>query len=398
MAQTRVRDLWAFAPWMLLACADEDATTPDPVEDWYTVAEFEIGDRMDGDALFGFFIDVAPSEDGSRIHVLDSEASEVTIWTPQGNLLTRLGRAGGGPGEFQRPSRLTLLPDGFYVRDDRRITTFTPDGELAGTHDHPRNVQFQGFPVQIWDAFSDGSFAALAAPAVLDQSTTSDPTEDLPVLRIVDEGGSWRPEVLARLSFRNWQASVQVEAGARPSPLPQPWVTPDHFEVDHLSASVVVKRGFETLPGLIELIEITTAGDTVWTRRVQLPATPVTEEQIQAEVDEWAALLAEDPSPTLKSRIRAAWHIPEYWPAVRQISVMSNGEIWFEPLGSDTRGVWYAVRKGSEDGPVRRITVPESFEPRDVTATHVWGVRRDELDVGYVTGLRLLPGQPQEPP
>ena len=28
----------------------------------------------------------------------------------------------------------------------------------------------------------------------------------------------------------------------------------------------------------------------------------------------------------------------------------------------------------------------------DVTATHVWGIRRDELDVGYVTGLRLVPG------
>ena len=27
-----------------------------------------------------------------------------------------------------------------------------------------------------------------------------------------------------------------------------------------------------------------------------------------------------------------------------------------------------------------------------VTATHVWGIRRDELDVGYVTGLRLVPG------
>ena len=32
-------------------------------------------------------------------------------------------------------------------------------------------------------------------------------------------------------------------------------------------------------------------------------------------------------------------------------------------------------------------------QPRDVTATHVWGIRRDELDVGYVTGLRLIPGQ-----
>lgn len=397
MARTRVRDLWAFAPWMLLACVDEGATTLTPVEDWHTVAEFEIGDRMDGDALFGFFIDVAPSADGSRVYVLDSDASEVTIWTPQGNLLTRLGRAGGGPGEFQRPSRLTLLPDGFYVRDDRRITTFTPDGELVGTHDHPRNVPFQGFPVQIWDAFNDGSFVALAAPAVLDPERTSDPTEHLPVLRILEEGGVWRPEQLAQLDFRDWQARVQLEGSSRPTPLRQPWVTPDHFEVDHLNSSLVVKRALPTSPGLIELIEISTRGDTLWTRRIQLPPIQVTEEQIQAEVEEWAAMLAENPSPMLKSRIRAAWVIPEYWPAVRQIQLMSNGEIWFEPLGRDAPGVWFAVRKGSENVPIRRITVPASFQPLDVTATHVWGVRRDELDVGYVTGLRLLPGQQQEP-
>ena len=39
------------------------------------------------------------------------------------------------------------------------------------------------------------------------------------------------------------------------------------------------------------------------------------------------------------------------------------------------------------------LTVPESFQPLDVTASHVWGIRRDELDVGYVTGLRLVPRQ-----
>ena len=160
---------------------------------------------------------------------------------------------------------------------------------------------------------------------------------------------------------------------------------------------MVVKRATAADPGLVELIEISTAGDTLWTRRIRLPAMPVTEEQIEAELEEWASILAENPSPMLKSRIRAAWHIPEYWPAVRQIQLMSNGEIWFEPLGRETPDVWHAVRKRAGEGPIKRIAVPASFEPRDVTGTHVWGIRRDELDVGYVTGLRLLPGQQQEP-
>ena len=128
----------------------------------------------------------------------------------------------------------------------------------------------------------------IAPWTVLNGSMTNDPAEDLAVLRIREKDGSWEPEELALLDFRNWSASISFQG-------------------------------------------------------VQGP-------------------------------------------------IMSNGEIWFESQGRDTPGVWYAVQKGADDGPIRRITVPESFQPRDVTATHVWGIRRDELDVGYVTGLRLVPG------
>ena len=393
----RMTDLWVIAPWTLAACVDEGARTITPVEEWTTEAEYEIGDRMQGDALFGPYIALRSAADGSRVYVLDSQASQVTMWTPEGVLVKRLGRAGGGPGEFQSPSRLTLLHDGFYVKDHRRITTFTLDGELTGTEPYPRGVEFGGFPVQIRDVFNDGSFAALPLPAVLDGSMTNDPAKDLAVLRISEKDGSWETDELALLDFRNWSASISFQGVQGPIPFGQPWVTPDHFQVDHLIGSVVIKRAPAINPGLIELIEISTAGDTLWTRRIQLPPVPVTEEQIKAEVEEWAAIIAESfgditESPMLKSRIRAAWVIPEFWPAVREIRLMSNGEIWFEPLGRDTPGVWYAVRKGADEGPIRQITVPASFQPRDITATHVWGIRRDELDVGYVTGLRLVPG------
>ncbi len=396
MSSRRATPPWALSALLLGGCADTLRLTP--IEDWATEAEFEIGDRVQGEALFGTFIDVLPAPDGSRVHVLDSQASEITIWAPDGDLIKRLGRAGEGPGEFRMPSRLTLVPQGFYVKDTRRITTFTHDGELVGTDTYPRGAEFQGLRVQIWDIFNDGSFAALPPPMAVDESSGSDAAETLKVVRVVDEGGAWRTEELAELDFRNWQAWIEFAGRSRPMPLSQPWVTPDHFQVDHLSGSVVVKRAPTASPGLMELIEVSTVGDTIWAREIQLPSIPLTEGQIEAEVEEVATWVAESmgdnsASVTLKSRIRAAWVIPEYWPVAREIHLMSNGEIWFEPLGLDSAGVWYAVRKGAVDGPIKRITVPESFQPLDVTATHVWGIRRDELDVGYVTGLRLLPVQ-----
>ena len=403
MSSTWHKIACAIAPMLPAACADEGAFTATPTEDWATETAYEIGDHIQDDAFFGPHLDVRAATDGSRVYVLDLQASEVTIWTPDGALSRRMGRSGGGPGEFHGAGSLGLAESGFYVRDLRRITMFTPDGELIGTRPYPLDVSYRGFPAQIQDHFSDGSLVALPSPMVLDASFTSDPPENLPLLRVVAEGDASRTEELALLNFRNWQTSFEVEGSSRPIPLMQPWVTPDHFAADHLNGSVVIKRGSTTSPGLIGLVEISTAGDTLWTRRIQLPPIPLAEEQIDAEVEEWAAMIAQsmgdaNASPMLKSSIRAAWSIPEYWPAVRQIRLMSNGEVWFGPLGLETPGLWYAVRKGANEGPIKRITVPESFQPLDATATHVWGVRRDELDVGYVTGLRLLPGQLQEPP
>ena len=397
MSRTWHKIACAIATVTLAACADDGGFTVTPAEDWATEAAYEIGDQIQDDAFFGPHVDVRAATDGSRVYVLDLQASEVTVWIPDGTLVRRMGRSGGGPGEFQGAGSLGLAETGFYVRDLRRITTFTPDGELIGTHPFPLEVAYRGFPAQIQDHFNDGSFAALPSPMVLDAAFTSDPAEDLPVLRVVEEGDAWRTEELALLDFRNWQTSFEVEGSSRPIPLMQPWVTPDHFAADHLNGSVVIKRGPATSPGLIELIELSTSGDTLWTRRIQLPPIPLAEEQIDAEVEEWAAMIAAsmgdaNASPMLKSSIRTAWHIPEYWPVAREIRLMSNGEIWFEPLGTQAP-VWYAVAKGAPDGPIKRITVPESFQPLDVTATHVWGIRRDELDVGYVTGLRLLPVQ-----
>ena len=192
MGRTKATDLCVIAALLLAGCADDSAFTLTPTQDWATEAEYEIGDQVQGDEFFGPYLDIRAAADGSRIYVLDLQASEVTIWTPDGALVRRLGRAGGGPGEFQGPGRLGVAAGGFDVRDRLRITTFTLDGELTGTRPYPLEVAYRDFQVQVRNHFNDGSFAALPSPAFLGGSPTSDPTEDLPVLRIVEEGGAWR--------------------------------------------------------------------------------------------------------------------------------------------------------------------------------------------------------------
>ena len=410
---TRLRTIMfsGAVAWSLAACAadrGDDSPALTPVEEWSAEPEYEFGDQFEGDAIFGLILDVRSTGDGSRVYVLDAQSAEVTMWTPDGTLTGRVGGRGEGPGEFSRPGPLFLFDDRFQVGDNglNRYTTFTLDGEVVGTDGYPSGVgpvepgmdlatlqriftQFQVFAM-----FDDGSVGALGLPGwVLAGEMPEEDSPAVAVLRASQDGGDWGLDTLGMLSFRDVNVLL-------PHPkygdmrISQPWIPPDHFQMDPWNGSVVISRSLRAQPGVLELIEVSTAGDTLWAREVQLPPIAVTEDDIEAAVDGQAPFLAADPEDTtapllLKRAIRNAFIIPDHWPATREIRLMSNGEIWFQPAGHENPGMWHAVRKGDDEGPIRSVVLPERFRPMDVNATHVWGVRRDELEVQYVAGLRL---------
>ena len=392
----------------LAACAD-DATiiTVAPIENWIAAPEYEFGDQMEGHALFGRIRDVRPAADGSRVYVLDAQSTEVTMWTPDGSLVGRVGGRGEGPGEFADPGPLILFGNRFQVGDNTRYTTFTLDGEVVRTDGFPPGVGplkpgmdlatvrrvFTRF--QVMAMFEDGSVGALGLPGwVLDGEMPEEDAPAIAVLRASQDGGEWGLDTLGLLSFQDVFALLQhPEYGE--IRVNQPWIPADHYQMDPWNGSVVISRPLRTQPGMLELIEISTAGDTLWTRQVQLPPIPVTDDDIEKTVEDQAPFVGADVDAgvplLLRRTIRNAFIIPDHWPATREIRLMSNGEIWFQPAGHEIPGMWHAVRKG-EGGPIRSVVLPERFRPLDVNATHVWGVRRDELEVNYVAGLRLERG------
>ncbi len=375
-----------------------------PVEDWTAEPEYGFGDRLEGDALFGFITSVRANADGSRIHVLDSGAEDVTIWTPDGALIQRVGRSGEGPGEFANPYTLTLRDDGFHVIDNRRVTTFTSGGAVTGTAALPRGLELGHSPLQYRDIFPDGSHMAVPTfPwATVDGSPWGELVEESPLLRISREADSWEVDTLAMRNVGNTWLRFPVGGNRDPAVARHPWLADDLFAVDPLNGTVVVGRIQTMPPGVLELIEISTAGDTLWTRRIQLPPIAIEQQDIDDGLDRLASRVAGQsgdtvPSGRLRRSIRDAMTIPAHWPATRGIILMSNGEIWFRPAGHENPEIWYAVRKGVVRGTIRRIVVPESLRPRDVNDTHLWGTRQDEMDVQYVVGMRLVPREERSP-
>ncbi len=82
---------------------------------------------------FGTVSDVLPLADGG-VAVLDGQAAEIRVFDSDGAYRMSLGSKGQGPGEFQNPIKLGLLPGdtlAVYDAGPKRITRFGPDGALG---------------------------------------------------------------------------------------------------------------------------------------------------------------------------------------------------------------------------------------------------------------------------
>jgi hypothetical protein len=69
------------------------------------------GGEYDEEVLFGLVSSVATDEDGN-LYVLDAQLAQVNVFSPDGELTGTLGRQGTGPGEFQAPQQIAMLPGG----------------------------------------------------------------------------------------------------------------------------------------------------------------------------------------------------------------------------------------------------------------------------------------------
>ena len=123
----------------------------------------------------------------------------------------------------------------------------------------------------------------------------------VPVLRASEDDGAWGIDTLGLLSFKDVYATLEHPESGEINPV-QPWIRPDHFQMDPWNGSALISRPLRDQPGVLELIEISLAGDTIWTRRVQLPPIPVTEEDIETAVEAQAAFFGVDSGSPCRSR------------------------------------------------------------------------------------------------
>lgn len=176
----------------------------------------------------------------------------------------------------------------------------------------------------------------------------SGPVEALPLLRLSQEDAAWIMDTLVMLDSRNRSLVIRLEGRGGDIQFEQIYGDHDLIWFDPFAGGVIVARR-NLGGGHVELLEITAAGDTVWSRRLTPPAVSMTPDQVDALVDDMARGLGRNsptPHEAMRGAVRKALYLPDPLPGVWAARGTASGEVWLAGFEkADTLGASYAVRR-----------------------------------------------------
>ena len=340
---------------------------------WIIEPDLTIG-SVEGDPaeIFGTVKGVAPLHDG-RIAVLDGQAQEIRVFSPDGQYLRTIARRGSGPGELQDANGMLVGPDGLLrVNDPRnsRLSLFDADSGYVGSE--RLQVSSWGF---IWNASigRDGR--------IFETTTTQLDSESWVVIKVYDSAGSWVDTV--RLN------RFEPSDGGTPAVFSFETASTSGFmAVPYYPAGVQVldpDGGFWRKgegDNSYRFVRTTFNGDTllvVENRRTPLPVSA-------AERDSTIGVISER-----VPGYRFDWsRIPDEKPVVQGMLLDDSGRLWVRVFASDS-AITYDVydRTGRYEGTaVTSLRFTPYWRPL-IVGDRFYTLHTDEMDVPYVVRARI---------
>lgn len=345
-------------------------------EAWRVTEELRLGSLdAEGPETFGQIRSFAVDRAG-RIWVLESQAKEIRVFDATGAHVRTIGREGGGPGEFARPMKIDLAPDGnMWAMDpsNGRVSIF----DSAGTYRAGKSAT-GGFIMFPWQGGFD------------------------------DEGRYYAPVLLTEGGFRFALVRADTSMAALDTlDLPTDPVDRESFRMESQDGRSVAAAGIPFQGGLTyrlapdgsfwglftdeyRLFHIDAPGDTlqVITRAFDPP--PVTPKDRQEAIEElkWFTDMGGRIDPS---------KIPATKPPTDALFLDDEGNIWVATVpGEGEPGARWEVfgPDGRLLGPVELPFVLESDPEPVVRDGLLYGVTRDELDVPYLVRARVA--RPEE--
>jgi hypothetical protein len=387
------------------------------------VEDGRIGDFDDPNVGFSRVAGVAVDRDGN-IHVLEALVPEIRVYSPDGELLRRIGRRGGGPGEFEGVPRFGVVGDTVWTVDSRsnRITLFDRSGVVLSTG----RVESVAIPLPgafgylvPWTMLPDGRFTShfgRVAGSRDDAPTGVRPTDSIPVpfVRFAATGAvvdtiGWAGRPPPRMWRPPWEDDTILEfvqVGSRRLLAPRPPTTmpwwlplPDGY--------VLVEIPPATSPdGEFTVTRIGLAGDTVYSRPFRYRAVRYS----AAELDTVAARVARGEGDGVVAMVAAGGGRPAVPPDWEVTARALRGAMRFPefrvpidyPWASHDESLW--IRLAGDAGPTARwVLLDAAGRPRGqlelpahtrIMWSHgdvFWAVEPDEYDVPWVVRYSIRP-------
>ena len=348
---------------------------------WTLEEELRIG-SLSGELEYQFGqIGLIALDSRDRIFVLDMQARDVRVFSPDGTYQQTIGGPGSGPGElgaqvgalFMGPGDTLLIPD----LANQRVNRYAPDGTSLGSF--PLRLE-NGLPMSIV-ATRTGVVAEQVRPLSLPDRPARD---SLDVIVTLATDGSV-------LDSRGAQRTIFA---AEPV-----WTLSDDMQLFFGITNEYRISVFDRDGNLRRIV----------TKPVE-PA-PVTErdKEMMWEVIEQQIRDAVPPQSFMEvmQQARQSIRFAEFFPAFVSMSIGPNGSIWVQHLRppaevTEEELETYDMTQdiGSRDWDVFDpdgrylgvVTMPPRFTPRIILGGKIYGLWRDDLDVQYVMVLRIVEG------
>jgi hypothetical protein len=361
---------------------------------WSLEEELKIG-SIEGEPEYQFgqvgFIAV---DSRDRMFVIDAQAQHIRVFSPDGEYEQTIGGPGSGPGELS-PGAITLYMgagDTLLVPDlnQTRVNRYAPDGTSLGSF---RLALENGLPMAI-NATRSGVIVEQVRPLSLPDRPATDSMDMLVQLAtdgsVLDTLKRFPPG--GTINFANPDSPEVTLFTAEPV-----WQIADDMTLcfgvnDEYAIGLyepdgtlerVIKKPFEVAP---------------ITERDQEMMWTFFEEQLRTTVPPQAYSQA-------MQQMRSIMHFAEFYPVYAGIQIGPNKSIWVQHIQSpsglseEQLKEWNFIEDiGSPDWDVFDaqgrylgvVTMPDRFAPRAFVGDRIYGVWRDELDVQYVTRMRII--------
>lgn len=381
---------------------------------WRLEEVLRIGSVENTDLVRGV-LDLAIGPD-SALYVAQAMVPAITVFSPDGQVLRRIGRAGQGPGDFLFAAlRVGWVGDTLWVADLNRIQLFATDERVPD-----QVIQFsvgaleEGSSLSPGRMLADGTLIGERRLTDLRRWSSRGADPGLALRRLSRSG-----EVLDTIAIIDWPGNAvenEREPGGWPRVHPlrdlparglQEYLTA--LKPDGSAVVQIAKVREDATPPTFDLLVISIGGDTLVHRSVEYEPRRVTSAMERRLRDEYAGWIAGDYTPstlrltetTLERRRRAAravFWVPDYHPPVRQVVAGTDGSIWLlREMRENRVDVWEIY---DSDGTLEgRVEVGQGrgsvkpWHPRLSVARasrdEVWATTRGEYDVPYLHRYRV---------